>query len=111
LLKTQSVEDLIQAVRNVNQGGIYIAPQPARALLERLSPRGEPANDPLSPREQQLLQLVADGKTTKHAGAVLGITFKTAEYYRTRLMRKLRVHTTAGLVRYALQVNVAAELR
>jgi DNA-binding NarL/FixJ family response regulator len=111
LLKTQSVEDLIQAVRNVNQGGIYVAPQTARALLGPLSPSHEPTTEPLSPREQQLLQLVADGKTTKQAGAVLGITFKTAEYYRTRLMRKLRVHTTAGLVRYALQVNVAAGLR
>ena len=62
----------------------------------------------LSPREQQLLHLVADGKTTKQAGAVLGISFKTAEYYRSRLMRKLNVHSTAGLVRYALQANSAA---
>ena len=112
LLKTQGVEDLIQAVRNVIQGGIYLAAQPARALRDRLSPRGAHApampGEILSPREQQLLQLVADGKTTKQAGAVLGITFKTAEYYRTRLMRKLKVHTTAGLVRYALQVNFAA---
>ena len=110
LLKTQGAEELIQAIRSVNQGGIYVAPQQARALQERLSLRGVPIHPAkiLSPREKQLLQLVADGKTTKQAGAALGITFKTAKYYRTRLMRKLEVHTTAGLVRYALQANFAS---
>ena len=103
LLKTQSVDDLLHAIRHVNQGGIYVAPQPAHALLNRLKHPHPPEVEALSPRERQLLQLVADGKTTKQAGAVLGITFKTADYYRTRLMRKLNVHSTAALVRYALQ--------
>lgn len=107
LLKTQGPDDMCQAIRNVYQGGIYVGPQPARALLRTLRSK-TPPDTALSPRERQLLHLVADGKTTKQAGAVLGITFKTAEYYRTRLMRKLNVHSTAGLVRYALQANVAA---
>lgn len=107
LLKTQGPADMIQAIRNVHQGGIYVGPQCARVLLRRVRSDTPPAAS-LSQRERQLLHLVADGKTTKQAGVVLGITFKTAEYYRTRLMRKLNVHSTAGLVRYALQANFAA---
>lgn len=107
LLKTQPPEDMLEAIRNVYQGGIYVGPQSGRALLRTLRSNTRP-DESLSPRERQLLYLVADGKTTKQAGAVLGITFKTAEYYRTRLMRKLNVHSTAGLVRYAIQANVTA---
>jgi DNA-binding NarL/FixJ family response regulator len=103
VLKTQGVDDLLHAIRQVSQGAIYVGPQPAEALLDRLQHPHAGRFEPLSPRERQLLQLVAEGKTTKQAGAALGITFKTAEYYRTRLMRKLNLHSTAALVRYALQ--------
>jgi DNA-binding CsgD family transcriptional regulator len=62
--------------------------------------------DPLTLREREVLQLVAEGKTTKDVAAALDLTVKTAEYYRSRVMAKLGVHNTAGLVRYALRSGV-----
>ncbi len=59
--------------------------------------------DPLSPREREVLQLVAEGKTTKEVAALLGVSVKTAESHRTRIMSKLGIHETAGLVRYAIR--------
>jgi DNA-binding NarL/FixJ family response regulator len=60
-------------------------------------------SDPLSARERQVLQLVAEGKSTKEVAGLLGITFKTAESHRTRIMDKLDIHETASLVRYAIR--------
>jgi DNA-binding CsgD family transcriptional regulator len=68
-----------------------------RALSEKVS------GAPLSSRESQVLQLVGEGKSTKEAAAVLGISVKTAECHRSRLMRKLDVHETASLVRHAIR--------
>ena len=59
--------------------------------------------DPLTARERQVLQLVAEGKGTKEVAALLGISVKTAESHRTRIMQKLEIHQTAGLVRYAIR--------
>ena len=59
--------------------------------------------NPLSPREREVLQLVAEGKTTKEVAAALGISFKTAETHRAHIMTKLDIHETAGLVRYAIR--------
>jgi len=63
-------------------------------------------SDPLTPRERQVLQLVAEGKTTKEIAVVLGVSVKTAESHRTRLMEKLDVHETASLVRYAIRTGL-----
>jgi two-component system, NarL family, response regulator NreC len=59
--------------------------------------------DPLTPRERQVLQMVGEGRSTKDVAAILGISTKTAESHRARLMRKLDIHETAGLVRYAIR--------
>jgi len=59
--------------------------------------------DPLTSRERQVLQLVGEGKSTKEVATLLGISIKTAESHRTRLMRKLDIHETASLVRYAIR--------
>jgi DNA-binding CsgD family transcriptional regulator len=73
-----------------------------RAYLEGT----EPSNDGLTPREREVLQLVAEGKTTKEVAAVLGISVKTAESHRSRIMEKLDIHETASLVRYAIRLGV-----
>jgi DNA-binding NarL/FixJ family response regulator len=62
-----------------------------------------PAASPLSPREREVLQLVAEGKTTKEVAATLFISFKTVESHRQRIMSKLDLHETASLVRYAIR--------
>ena len=103
LLKTRGVVDLIQAIHEVSKGMIYLSPGVSRALVDACIAKSELPPDPLTPRQRQLLQLVADGKTTKEAAAILQISVKTAESHRTRIMDKLGIHETAGLVRYAIR--------
>ena len=62
--------------------------------------------EPLSPRERQVLQLIAEGKSTKEVAGLLNISVKTAETHRTRIMEKLSIHETAGLVRYAVRRGI-----
>ena len=62
----------------------------------------------LTSRERQVVQLVAEGKSTKQVAALLGITLKTAEFHRARAMKKLDVHDVAGLVRYAIREGLIA---
>jgi DNA-binding CsgD family transcriptional regulator len=59
--------------------------------------------DPLSARERQVIQLIVEGKSTREVAILLGISVKTAESHRARLMQKLDIHETAGLVRYAIR--------
>ena len=65
-----------------------------------------PSPDPLTPRERQVLQLIAEGRTTKEIAQLLGMSVKTAESHRSRIMEKLGIHETAGLVRYAIRHGV-----
>lgn len=103
VIKTQAAADLVRAIREVLQNGVYLSPGISRTLVEAyLSGTAMPA-DPLTPRERQVLQLVAEGKTTKEVAIVLGLSVKTAETHRTKIMRKLEIHETAGLVRYAIR--------
>lgn len=103
VIKTQAAADLIRAIHEVQQNAAYLSPGISRTLVDAyLSGTDIPA-DPLSPREREVLQLVAEGKTTKEVAQVLGISVKTAETHRTKLMRKLEIHETAGLVRYAIR--------
>jgi two-component system response regulator NreC len=103
VLKTQAANDLVQAVNEVVYGKIYLSPGISRSVLEVYKNRTELSPDPLSPRERQILQLVAEGKSTKEAASILGVSEKTAESHRTHLMSKLDIHQTAGLVRYAIK--------
>jgi DNA-binding NarL/FixJ family response regulator len=103
VIKTQAAADLVRAIRETLQNGVYLSPGISRTLVEAyLSGTAMPA-DPLTPRERQVLQLVAEGKTTKEVAMVLGLSVKTAETHRTKIMRKLEIHETAGLVRYAIR--------
>jgi DNA-binding CsgD family transcriptional regulator len=65
--------------------------------------KSDSQEDPLSPRERQVLQLIAEGQTTKEIASLLGISVKTAESHRSRIMDKLGIHEIAGLVRYAIR--------
>ena len=102
LLKTRAVEDLETAIREVHKGGVFLGDFPEDALE---SYRAIPASgrDPLTRREREVLQLVAEGKTTKEIAAILGVTFKTAESHRAHIMDKLDIHDIASLVRYAVR--------
>ena len=106
VLKSQAPEDVATAIRQVAQGGVYLSPGLSEVLLDAYVKGREPIKDPLSPRELQVLQLVAEGRTTKEVAVVLDISVKTADSHRTRLMRKLDIHETAGLVRYAIRRGI-----
>jgi two-component system response regulator NreC len=106
VLKTQAAGDLVQAIREVIRGAIYLSPGVSRAVVDAYRAKSELPPDPLSPREREVLQLVAEGKTTKQVAAVLGVSVKTAESHRTRIMEKLDIHETANLVRYAIRRGI-----
>lgn len=103
VLKTKAAGDLVQAIREVTGGAIYLSPGVSRAVVQAYRAKTDLPPDPLTPRERQVLQLIAEGKRTKEIASLLGVSVKTAESHRTRLMEKLNIHETAGLVRYALQ--------
>src|SRR6267378_4296384 len=103
LLKKQAADDLVRAIQEVRRGAVYLSPGVAVGLVDAYLSKEEEPKDPLTARERQILQLVAEGMTTKAIGELLGITFKTAESHRNRIMKKLDIHQTAGLVRYAIR--------
>jgi DNA-binding NarL/FixJ family response regulator len=103
VLKTQAAADLVQALREVEKGAIYLSPGISRAVVNAFLSKTHVPADPLSPREHQVLQLVAEGKTTKEVATLLGVSVKTAESHRGHVMEKLDIHDTAGLVRYAIR--------
>ena len=103
VIKTQAADELIDAIREVSIGGTYMSPHVSTILLSAYLTGSAIGADPLTSRERQVLQLVAEGKSTKEVADLLGITTKTAESYRSRIKAKLDIHDTAGLVRYAIR--------
>jgi two-component system response regulator NreC len=106
LLKTRAVEDLERAIQEVCRGGVYLSRGLSQDVVDAYLSRTPLAKVELSPRERQVLQLVAEGKTTKEVAHLLGVSVKTAESHRTRIMSKLDIHETAGLVRYAIRNGI-----
>jgi two-component system, NarL family, response regulator NreC len=106
VLKTQAAADLVRAIQEVLRGRVYLSPGVSKAVVDAYLSSVEHPADPLTSRERQVLQLVAEGRTTKEIADVLGISVKTAESHRGHLMQKLNVHETAGLVRYAIRHGV-----
>ena len=103
VMKTHAASDLVRAVREAARGGTYLSPEISEAVIDAYKNKTEVPDDPLSPRERQVLKLIAEGKTTKGVAVTLDISVKTAETYRSRIMEKLDIHITAGLVRYAIR--------
>lgn len=103
VMKSHAADDLVRAVRAAARGSSYLSPEVSEAVVQAYQNKTELPSDPLSARERQVLQLIAEGKTTKEVAVVLDISVKTAETYRTRIMEKLDLHETASLVRYAIR--------
>lgn len=94
---------LVPAIRKVARGGRFISEAVNERLLERVGPHsGGELHERLSDREYQVLRLLAAGKTTTEIANELSLSVKTVSTYRTRLLEKLNVRTTADLIRYAL---------
>jgi DNA-binding NarL/FixJ family response regulator len=102
VLKKQAASDLVQAIREVCRGQVYLSPGVAGAVVEAYTDP-VPTIEALSVRERQVLQLIAEGKTSKQIAPLLGVSTKTVESHRTKLMQKLDIHEVAGLARYAIR--------
>jgi two-component system, NarL family, response regulator NreC len=103
VIKTQAADELVRAIREVAGGRMHLGSGASQILADAYLGRTDPPSDPLTPRDRQVLQLVAEGRTTKEIATQLDITPKTAETYRANIMEKLDIHDVAGLVRYAIR--------
>lgn len=103
VLKTQATTDLINAIDEVLSGAIYLSPGISETIIKAYMTKKNPQTDLLTDRERQVLQLIAEGNTSKNIASMLGLSIKTAESHRSRIMQKLDIHETAGLVRYAIR--------
>jgi two-component system, NarL family, response regulator NreC len=106
VLKNQVASDLLLAIRQVSRGQVYLSPGVSSAVMDAYRSKSDKPNNPLTLRERQVLQLIAEGKSTKDIASLLGISVKTAESHRTRLMQKLDIHEKASLVLYAVRHGV-----
>jgi len=106
VMKAQGVDDLMQAIRDVGAGAIYVSASYSRGVLRAFAAGSTEAGPRLSDRERQMLRLIAEGKTAKEAAGAMAISVRTAESHRGSLMSKLGIHDTAGLVRYAIRQGV-----
>jgi DNA-binding NarL/FixJ family response regulator len=106
LLKESAVAELILAIRTVVEGRAYLSPRITDVLVSdyvRHVPAGGSADlSALSPREREVLQLVAEGKSTKEIAGLLHVSVKTIEAHRTQVMEKLRIRSVAGLTKFAI---------
>lgn len=101
--KSQGCDELVHAIEEVRNGRLYVSPGASQAIVDACATSTDKDSSDLTPRERQVLQLVGEGKSTKQIADVLHISVKTAEFHRGRLMKKLNVHDTANLVRYAIR--------
>src|SRR6185312_6724918 len=106
VLKTKASSELVQAIRAVSRNETFLTQSISRSVVQAFLQKSEVPDRSISDRERQVLQLVAEGKTTKEIAGILGISVKTAESHRSNIMDKLDIHDTAGLVRYAIRNGI-----
>jgi DNA-binding NarL/FixJ family response regulator len=106
VLKSKASVCLVEAVREVARGNVYLSPGASNTVLRGMLTKAD-TEEPLTARERQVLQLIAEGYTTKEIAHVMTIAVRTGESYRASIMEKLNIHNTAGLVRYALKQGLA----
>ena len=103
VVKSRAFDELLRAIQTVCAGDTYLSPEVSSFVVESYVSNREEPRPQLRDRERQVLQLVAEGRTTKEIATILGISTKTAESHRTNIMERLDIHDTAGLVRYAIR--------
>jgi DNA-binding NarL/FixJ family response regulator len=112
LLKSDAARDLVAAVEALEHHRTFFTSKVAEMVLNGYVNGNKPAAPPgpqrdrLTPREREVVQLLAEGKTTKEVAVVLGMSVKTAETHRSNIMRKLNFHSVSQLVLYAVRNNI-----
>ncbi|HEV7669341.1 MAG TPA: response regulator transcription factor [Thermoanaerobaculia bacterium] len=106
LLKDYSHESLVQAIRHMIANEVYICPRVGYAVVRALKaerPSATATTEPLTDREREILQLIAEGHSTKEIAGRLFLSIKTVGTHREHLMEKLGIHSVAGLTKYAIR--------
>ncbi len=111
ILKDSPAPKLLSAVRDVSQGRKYLSPQVLGKLVDDLRARSQgpqivSRSSTLTPREREVVKLIAEGNSVKEIAALLGLSIKTVEAHKFNLMRKLNIHNKAQLVTYAIQKKI-----
>ena len=111
LLKDAAAAELGLALDAVRRGEVYLSPAISRTVVDGFLKAGKPADDPLASltsRQREILQLIAEGNSTKEIAASLDVSVKTVETHRAQLMDRLDIHDVAGLVRFAIRSGLIA---
>jgi two-component system response regulator NreC len=111
VVKQAAPTDLLAAIEAVHRGESYLSPSLSKTVIQEYIHRSGTANgtdsyDELTPRQREVLQLIAEEHTTREIAVMLGISVKTVETHRANLMSKLDIHSTAGLTQYAIRKGV-----
>ena len=111
LLKDAADDELPMAVKAIARGDVYLSPKISRQVVERYVKSASAEPDPLAgltTRQREILQLVAEGKSSKEIAALLELSVKTVESHRGQIMERLGVHDVTGLVRFAIRVGLVS---
>lgn len=110
LLKDADMSELEAALTTVIGDGTYLSPAVSKHLADYVRRQGREvdSSELLTPRQREILQLIAEGRTTREIAQILQIGIKTVETHRTQLMERLDIHDIAGLVRYAIRIGLIA---
>lgn len=103
LLKDAATAELEMALKSVSMGQFYLSPAISRQVVDNYLHGGPTGVDVLTPRQREILQLIAEGKSTREIAETLHLSVKTVETHRAQLMERLDIHDVAGLIRYALK--------
>jgi len=109
LLKTCAVDELVRAIKSVVANQTYLSPQVGSSVADALFPqKGDGDGIPLTQREREVLQLTAEGLTTKQIASRLTRSVKTIEMHRRNIMKKLGLHNIAAITKYAIRIGLAS---
>ena len=109
LLKDSGTAELEMAIRAVARGQSFLSPAVSTKVMadyQRITKGGGSTDDPLTPRQREVLRFIAEGHSTKAIARRLGLSVKTVETHRAQLMDRLNIHEVAGLVRYAIRAGL-----
>jgi DNA-binding NarL/FixJ family response regulator len=109
VLKHSAPAELVDAIRAALDGKTYLTPALAGEVLQAIKRDGEKVSDPvasLTPRQREILQLLAEGRSAKEIGAALNISVRTVEFHKYQMMESLGLHVSAELVHFAIKHGI-----
>jgi DNA-binding NarL/FixJ family response regulator len=106
LPKTSSPTEMLQAVREVLNGRSYLSPSAAKETIGSLLRQEPPESEELTDRQREVIQLLAEGKSMKEAAALMNTSIRTISFHKYRVMKKLRINSSAELVQYAMRNHI-----